>query len=109
MSRYFREATDGACHSLFPGVVAQTFWCERLMLSDVWLEPHSVVSEHSHPHEQMGLVLEGRAEFHIGDESRVLGPGDMYRIPGGIRHRVVALDARVRALDVFHPPREEYK
>jgi quercetin dioxygenase-like cupin family protein len=109
MNRYFLDASDGTHRPLFPGVVAHIVWQDPLMLSDVRLEPHSVVSEHQHPHTQMGMVIEGRAEFTIGGECRVLGPGDMYRIPGGVPHRVVALDAPVRALDVFHPPREEYK
>ena len=79
------------------------------MLSLVEMEPHAVVEEHSHPHEQMGLMLEGEADFTIGDEQLRVKPGQMWRIPGGVKHRVVALDKPVRALDVFHPPREDYQ
>ena len=68
----------------------------------------AVVEAHSHPHEQAGMVLEGQAHFFVGEEDRVLGPGDMYCIPGGVTHRVVALNATVKALDVFHPVREDY-
>ncbi len=78
------------------------------MLSIVDLEPRSVVEEHSHPHEQVGMVLEGRAVFTVGGEEKTLGPGDVYRIPGHTPHKVIALDAPVRALDVFHPIREDY-
>ena len=109
MSRYFFTQLDGARHQLFAGVDARVVWGEQLMLSLVRLEQRSVVAEHDHPHEQMGLVIEGQAEFFIGDERRVLGPGEMYFIPGGVRHKVIALDAPVQALDVFNPPREEYK
>ena len=55
------------------------------------------------------MVLDGRAEFTIGGETRVLGPGDMYLMPGNVRHGVVALESPVRAIDVFYPTREEYK
>ena len=79
------------------------------MLSVVDLEPGAVVEEHSHPHEQVGMVLGGRATFWIGDEEKTLQAGDLYRIPGHVRHRVVALDAPVRALDIFFPIREEYR
>lgn len=109
MSRYFFSQSDGARHQLFPGVDARVVWGTGLMLSLVELKPHAVVEEHEHPHEQMGMLLEGRAEFTIGGETRVLGPGDMYQMPGGVRHKVIALDVPVRALDVFNPPREEYK
>jgi quercetin dioxygenase-like cupin family protein len=80
-----------------------------MLLALVDLEPHSVVEEHSHPHEQIGMVLEGRATFYIGDEQKTLQAGDFYRIPGNVRHRVVVLDAPCRAIDIFAPVREEYR
>ena len=46
--------------------------------------------------------------FFVGDEDRVLGPGDMYTIPGGVTHRVVGLDGEAKALDIFHPVRDDY-
>ena len=79
------------------------------MLSHVHLEPHSVVEEHSHPHEQVGMLLKGRAIFYIGGEEKTLGPGDFYRIPGNVKHRVVVLDEPTEALDIFCPVREEYR
>jgi quercetin dioxygenase-like cupin family protein len=109
MSPYFFTKTDGTRRELFPGVNAHIVWGTNLMVSLVDLTPHSVVEEHSHPHEQMGMVIEGRAEFTIGGETRVVGPGDMYLMPSNVPHKVVALDAPVRAIDVFNPPREEYK
>ena len=109
MNHYFFNQSDGTRRQLFPGVNAHLVWGSNLMLVVVDLEPRSVVAEHSHPHEQMGMVLDGRAEFTIGGETRVLGPGDLYLMPSGVRHKVIALDAPVRAIDVFNPPREEYK
>ena len=47
-------------------------------------------------------------EFSIGGVTRLLGPGDIWRIPGGVLHSVRALDTPARALDVFHPIREDY-
>ena len=72
------------------------------------LQPHSVVERHAHPHEQVGVVLAGRAIFYIGEEEKTLQPGDLYRIPGNVPHRVVALDETVRALDIFNPIRQDY-
>lgn len=79
------------------------------MLSLVEFVPHAVVEEHSHPHEQIGMILEGRAIFFVGTEQKTLQPGDFYRIPGNVRHKVVALDQPVKALDIFCPVREEYR
>ncbi len=109
MSLYFPTPDDCSRHTIFPGVHIRTCSVEKMMLSCVDLEPGAVVEEHSHPHEQVGILLAGRATFFIGDEQKTLGPGEMWRIPGGVRHRVVALDEPVRALDVFYPIREDYR
>lgn len=108
MPTYFVDKSECAHHTIFPGVEIHTMAGEQMMLSLVEFQPGAVVERHAHPHEQMGMVLEGRAHFFVGDQDRVLGPGQMYRIPGGIPHRVVGLDAPAKALDFFYPIREEY-
>ncbi|HVX10475.1 MAG TPA: cupin domain-containing protein [Pirellulales bacterium] len=109
MSNYYVDKKDCSHHTIFAGVDIFTTAGKGMMLSLVEFEPHAVVEEHSHPHEQMGLMLEGEAEFIIGGESRMVGPGTMWRIPGGVKHKVIAGDRPVRALDVFHPIREDYR
>ncbi|MHB0955837.1 MAG: cupin domain-containing protein [Pirellulaceae bacterium] len=108
MSRYFIRRDECSRHRLFPGVQVFTMAGDKVMLSWVEFEPHAVVELHHHPHEQVGLLVEGELTFTIGDEEQELRPGDMWRIPGGVAHRVVAGDTQARALDVFHPVREDY-
>jgi quercetin dioxygenase-like cupin family protein len=105
---YFVPAGRGARHDLFPGVAIRTNAGQGIMLSLVDFEPGSVVPDHSHPHEQMGMMISGRLEFTVGGLTRLLGPGDVWKIPGGVIHRVRALDGPAVALDIFHPIREEY-
>jgi quercetin dioxygenase-like cupin family protein len=105
---YFIPADSGSRHQIFPGVEIQSIAGTHMMLSVVRLEPKSVVLEHAHPHEQMGILLEGRLEFTVDGITRLLGPGDKWRIPGGVVHSVRALDQLAVALDVFHPIREDY-
>jgi unsaturated pyranuronate lyase len=109
MSLFFPEESECSRHTIFPGVNIRTCAADRMMLSLAEFEPHAVVEEHAHPHEQVGMVVKGRAVFFVGGEEKTLGPGDMYRIPGGVRHRVVALDEPVQALDIFYPIREDYR
>jgi len=109
MTSYFVDKKDCSQHRIFPGVDIFTACGEQMMLSLVEMEPFAVVEEHSHPHEQMGLMLEGEADFTIGGQPMRVVAGQMWRIPGGVPHKVVAGDRPVRALDVFHPPREDYK
>jgi quercetin dioxygenase-like cupin family protein len=106
---YYIARADTAHHVIFPGVQIFTAAGEEMMLSLVEFEPRAVVEPHSHPHEQMGMLLEGELTFSIGGETRTLRPGEMWRIPGGVVHSAVAGDAPVKALDVFHPIREDYR
>ena len=108
MSQFFPTAEECSHRRIFPGVTIHACAADKMMLSHAVLEPNAVVEEHSHPHEQVGMMLEGRAIFYIGDEQRTLQPGDMYRIPGHVKHRVVALADGARALDIFYPIREDY-
>ena len=80
-----------------------------MMLSLVEFEPHAVVQPHSHPHEQMGMLIEGELTFLIGEEKEVVRPGEMWRIPGGVVHSAIAGADPVKALDIFYPIREDYR
>jgi quercetin dioxygenase-like cupin family protein len=62
---------------------------------------------HSHPHEQLVWIVRGKMDFRIGDERRVMGPGDVAVIPGGVEHEGWFPEDSL-ALDVFAPPREDF-
>lgn len=106
---YFVDKSACSHHVIFPGVHIYTTHGEQMMLSLVEMEPRAVVKLHSHPHEQLGMLLEGTATFTIGETVRQVAAGDMWRIPGGVPHMVVAGDRPVRALDVFYPIRDDYR
>lgn len=108
MAELFVGADEGARFTIFPGVRIRTAAGSQIMLSEVTLAPNAVVERHAHPHEQAGMVLSGSATFSIGSEQRQVSAGEMYFIPGGVEHRVVAGSGGCRALDVFHPIREDY-
>ncbi|RMF93460.1 MAG: cupin domain-containing protein [Nitrospinota bacterium] len=106
---YFIDPSELEAKELFPGVTMRAAWGEKIMLSFIDLGPHSVVPEHKHPHEQMGIVLEGEFEFTIGGETKVVKAGEAYYIPSNVPHSVRTPAQKARALDIFSPPREEYK
>jgi len=108
MSKYVINREDCSRHNIFPGVDILTTAGEKLMLSLVEFQPHAVVELHKHPHEQMGLLLEGELTFTIGGQEHLVRPGQMWCIPSGLEHKAVAGDQPVRALDVFCPIREDY-
>lgn len=101
----------GDCHAMnpFEGVAMHAFEAARMTLSVVDMEPHSVIPEHSHPHEQIGYMVAGSAEFLIAGESYQVTAGQMWRLPGGVPHQVIAGSEPVRAVDVFYPVREDMR
>ena len=94
---------------LAPGVFLRTMWGEKIMMSVVEITANSEVPMHQHPHEQAGMVLEGEFDFTIGGVTTRVKAGDTYIIPGGVEHYVKATDQPSVALDIFSPPREDYK
>jgi quercetin dioxygenase-like cupin family protein len=94
--------------ALGPGVRIRTPHGERVMISLVEIDDGAFVPAHAHPHEQAGMVLEGRMELVIGGEARTLTPGDAYIIAGGTEHAARSIGGPCRALDIFSPIREDY-
>ena len=72
------------------------------------MDEGAVVPLHHHPHEQAGMLLEGKLELTIGEETRVVQPRSMFIIPANVPHRAVAIDGPAIVLDVFSPVREDY-
>jgi len=62
---------------------------------------------HTHPHEQVGYVIQGRFELTLAGEVTTIGPGDTYYVYSGVEHGVVALEDGI-LLDVFTPQREDF-
>ena len=66
-------------------------------------EPGS--SLHTQPaHDELVIVLEGEAEFRVGDEIRHVGPGDFVFIPKNTVHgRVQTTTPKWAALSIYAP------
>jgi quercetin dioxygenase-like cupin family protein len=109
VSHYFPTADEFGRHTIFGTITTRTCAGDNIQFSLVVIPAGGVVEEHSHVNEQMGLVLDGELDFTIGGETKRLRPGDVFRIPGGVPHSVVAGDKPVKVLDVFHPIRDEYR
>lgn len=109
MSKYFAPAERLGRHTIFGNIPIVTLAGDHLQVAYVDLPADGVVDWHSHINEQMGVVMAGKLRFQIGDEDRILSPGDLYWIPGGVKHRVTPIDGPAKAIDVFYPIRDEYR
>jgi len=78
--RYY-TVSDIEGKEIAEGVAIRIFSGKAMTMSHVTIAPHALVPTHTHPHEQLGLVLEGDLEFWINEDRRRLRSGDAYRIP----------------------------
>ncbi|WP_367875111.1 cupin domain-containing protein [Luteolibacter sp. Populi] len=60
---------------------------EKLLMVRATMLPGHCHPFHRHPHrEEIIHVVSGRAEQWVGDEYRILGPGEIAHLPAGVVH-----------------------
>ncbi len=91
------------------GVLYQTLATgERMMITTMYYDEDVVVPQHSHPHERAGYVVSGIIVLDVESNQTTLMAGASYVVPGNSRHAVTAKE-RTLVVDVFSPPREDYR
>jgi quercetin dioxygenase-like cupin family protein len=95
--------------ALAAGVHARALFGDATMLNLVELEPGAVVPQHSHPHEQMGIVLSGEIVMIFEDGEHPCHAMDAMHIPSGVTHGAYAGAEGAVVLDVFAPIREDFR
>ena len=103
---YFKPNADDACE-IVPGYVAQVFHSATMTCVHWAIEPGHQLPLHTHPHEQVVNMIEGRFALTVDGETRVLEAGDVVVIPSNVPHGGVG-ETPCRIIDVFHPNRDEY-
>ena len=93
---------------IVPGCRIRTPYGQNIMMSYLEMDEGAEVPLHHHPHEQCGMLLKGRMELTIGDETQKCQAGSMFIIPPNTPHRAVAIDGPALVLDIFSPIREDY-
>jgi len=94
---------------IWDGVHGRVVHGERITLGVIELDADSIVPEHSHDHEQLGICLSGSLVFRVGDESKELGAGGTWSIPSNVPHEVHVGPAGAVVLDVFAPTRDDWR
>ncbi len=90
------------------GIERQMIWGERLMVCRLRFAPHVVTPIHTHPHEQITLVLAGRVTFTVGGLARAASAGDVLYFPSHVEHGATVLDEEAVLIDIFSPVREDF-
>jgi quercetin dioxygenase-like cupin family protein len=90
------------------GIERQMVVGRNVMVCRFRFAPDLVTPEHSHPHEQMSIVVRGRVRFFVEGEERVAGPGDVLSFPPDCWHGATMMGEEVELIDIFTPVREDF-
>jgi quercetin dioxygenase-like cupin family protein len=79
---------------------------DQILMLDASLGPKRMHTFHYHPQqEEILYILEGSVEQWLGDEMRVLGPGEGVFIPRGVVHAAANVTSEpARVIAVTSPP-----
>ena len=91
-----------------PGIKRQMVVGQNVMMVRFTFDPFLVTDEHTHPHEQMTLVIKGRVKFTISGKECIVSAGDVLHFPPHNRHGATMLDEEVVLIDIFSPIREDF-
>ncbi len=91
-----------------PGLFARFLHTGNMTIAYWRINAGAVLPAHSHPHEQVATLLTGEFELTVGEETRLLSPGDAAVVSPDVVHSGSAVqDCTI--IDVFHPVREDYR
>ncbi len=93
---------------LNPLLERQVIHSERMTVARIFLKRGVLVPAHSHPNEQVSLVVEGRLRFHVAGQQQLAEAGAVVVIPPDAPHFVEALEDSL-AIDLFAPVREDWR
>lgn len=79
-----------------------------IMMAECYFENGAVGEPHTHIHEQAAYCLEGKFEFTVGGEKKIISAGDTVYMPSNVLHGCKLLSEKGRLLDVFVPQREDF-
>jgi quercetin dioxygenase-like cupin family protein len=103
------DLSKGIQRKLAEGVATSIFVGDNVMVSFVRCEPGAKGKLHAHPEEQWGVLLEGTGTRTQDGERLAVRKGDFWQTPGGVEHTFEAGPEGATVLDIFSPPRAEYR
>jgi quercetin dioxygenase-like cupin family protein len=90
------------------GIERQMIVGKNVMVCRFRFAPFVVTAAHRHEHEQMTFVMQGKVNFTLEDETRIMSVGDILHFPSNHWHGATMLDEEVILIDVFSPIREDF-
>lgn len=121
MSQELRRATEEETSSvlisyknvpqaqLAQGAMSHIIAGNNMTLSFANLEAGSYFPIHTHPYEQMMLILKGELDAILEGVLYRMKPGDVIVFPMGLEHGAQMREQDCEILDIFSPARPDYE
>ena len=104
----FTALKDVPVKEIMPGFHGRFVHSQGMTVAHWEIDAGSELPSHTHPQEMIINFMEGEFELTVDGETRKLEPGDIIVIPGEVPHSGKAItDCKI--IDVWHPPREDYR
>lgn len=91
------------------GVEMRPMFGEGFLTCWVTLEPGAGVAQHSHVHEQIGVVTRGSLTVTAEGETRTLGVNEAYLVAPDVPHAATAGPEGAELVETFVPVREDFR
>lgn len=91
------------------GVEMRPMFGEGFLTCWVKLEPGHGVAEHSHVHEQIGVITAGSLTVTVEGETRTLGANEAYLVASNVPHAATAGPDGAELVETFVPVREDFR
>ena len=69
-----------------PGILSKVESGKNLTMAFMEIAPNKKGTDHDHPFDQCGIVIEGEIELSVGEENKLLRPMETYLILSGVTH-----------------------
>lgn len=108
LSETFLSGVETPIEDLGGGLKRQMLgYNQELMAVKVFFDKGAQGYTHAHRHSQVTYVIEGEFHFTIGEETRVMKPGDSCVILPHVDHGAVCPTGGI-LIDTFSPAREDF-
>jgi quercetin dioxygenase-like cupin family protein len=92
---------------IIPGAWARFVHSESMTVAYWNINEGTLFPDHSHPHEQVFILLEGTFELTVNGKTEVFDSNSVVLIPSNESHSGRAI-TECKTIDIFHPVREDY-
>jgi len=95
-------------HEIAKGFKGRFVHSKNITVSFWQIEKGAILSEHSHPEEQISIVTSGELELTINGKTRIVSSGKVVIMPSNVVHSGRAV-TNCKVTDIFSPTRDDYK